>query len=228
MKTLLAIGDSFTYGEELSDLNNAWPQILGNKLGYKVINKGVPGSCNYRMMRHLVDCNLSNIDLVVIGWSHFDRVEVADEEGIYETWPGGNRTKQRGQAKWRGDFIDYFSRHHNDDYLYRQYLLYIILSQNHLVANNTQYIMLDAFGNHKDLRRFDLANADLIKQINVKHFLGWPTESMMEWTVDAPCGNKWPILKGPGGHFLDEGHRIVADKIYEYMFKNKFIKNNVD
>jgi hypothetical protein len=223
MKTLLAIGDSFTYGEELADIRNAWPHVLGNKLGYQVINKGIPASCNYRMLRCLVEQDLKDIDLVVIGWSHFDRVEVSDEEGTYEIWPGGNRTKQRTQAAWRGSLIDYFSRHHNDDYLYRQYLLYIILSQSHLIANNKPYIMLDAFGNHKDPRRHSVDNQDLLRQVDITRFLGWPNESMLEWTIDCPTGNKWPILRGPGGHFLDEGHAIVANKIYDSLTKNNLI-----
>jgi hypothetical protein len=32
---------------------------------------------------------------------------------------------------------------------------------------------------------------------------------MMDWTYNTP--------KGPGGHFLEEGHAIVADKIYEHI-----------
>jgi hypothetical protein len=32
---------------------------------------------------------------------------------------------------------------------------------------------------------------------------------MMEWTYETP--------QGPGGHFLEQGHVIVADKINEYI-----------
>jgi hypothetical protein len=32
---------------------------------------------------------------------------------------------------------------------------------------------------------------------------------MMEWTYGSP--------QGPMGHFLEEGHAIVADKIYEHI-----------
>jgi hypothetical protein len=31
----------------------------------------------------------------------------------------------------------------------------------------------------------------------------------MEWTYGTP--------RGPRGHFLEQGHEIVADKIYEYI-----------
>lgn len=219
MKTILTIGDSFTYGDELTNLDNAWPHVLGRKLNYNVLNKGVSASGNYKMLRCLVEQGLVDTDLVVIAWSHFDRVEVCDEEGVYEMWPGGERKGPRGLASWRGTLIDYNSRHHSDDYLYRQYLIYIILAQNFLKANGKKYVMLDTFGNHLDPRRNVAENQDLIKQIDTTYFLGWPNESMMEWTLD--CTN--PVPAGPGRHFLDEGHQIVAEKIYEFLSKNKLV-----
>ena len=217
MNKLLAIGDSFTYGEELPDVNAAWPYVLGRKLGYQTVNCGVPGSANYRMLRCLIEHDLSQFALVVIAWSHFDRIEMSDEVGIYETWPGGERKRQVSEAPWRKTVINYISRHHDDDYLYRQYLIYIILAQSHLIACNKPYIMLDAFGNHLDSRRNNLQNLDLVQQINIDRFLGWPNESMMEWTKNCPTGDLWPIPTGPGGHFLDEGHQIVAEKIYKHL-----------
>ncbi len=33
---ILTLGDSFTFGAELSDISNAWPYLLGKKLGYEV------------------------------------------------------------------------------------------------------------------------------------------------------------------------------------------------
>ena len=91
MKKLLAIGDSFTYGDELTDRTDAWPYLLGKKLGYNVTNRGVRASGNTKMVRSLVEENINDYELVVIAWSGFDRIEFADECGIWETWPGANR-----------------------------------------------------------------------------------------------------------------------------------------
>ena len=65
--------------------------------------------------------------------------------------------------------------------------------------------MSDAFLNHKFPGRFDQKNKDLIDQIDTDHFLGWPNESMQEWTQECPYG--------PGKHFLEKGHQIVAEKM---------------
>jgi hypothetical protein len=200
---LLTVGDSFTYGEELSDLNNAWPFLLGNKLGYEILNLAKPGSGNTRMIRHAVE-QINNYDLIVIAWSHFARTELADENGFYDLWPGCSALPHKELSSWRSDVIDYYSKHHNDEYLFNQYLINIVLIQQYLKFNNKKYIMLDTFGN-KNYRK----NNTVVDQIDQINYLGWPTTTMMEWTYGTP--------RGPRGHFLDQGHEIVADKIYEHI-----------
>ena len=83
---LLTVGDSFTYGEELADINSAWPFLLGAKLGYEVINLAKPGSGNTRMIRHCIE-QVNDYDAVIIAWSHFARMEFADDLGPYDIWP---------------------------------------------------------------------------------------------------------------------------------------------
>jgi len=200
---LLAVGDSFTYGEELSNLNNAWPYLLGNKLGYEITNLAKPGSGNTRMIRHAVE-QINNYDLIVIAWSHFARTELADENGFYDLWPGCSILPHKEFSLWRSDVINYYSKHHNDQYLYNQYLINIILIQQYLKFNNKKYIMLDTFGNNNYRK-----NNTVVDQIDPTYYIGWPTTTMMEWTHGC--------LKGPGDHFLEQGHEIVADKIYEHI-----------
>ena len=200
---LLAVGDCFTYGEELSDLNNAWPFLLGNKLGYTVNNLAKPGSGNTRMIRHAVE-QIDNYDLIVIAWSHFARTELADKNGFYDIWPGCSALPYKEFSPWRSDVINYYSKHHNDQYLYNQYLINVVLLQNFLNANNKKYIMLDAFGNN-NYRKNDI----IVDQIDSTYYVGWPTTTMMEWTYGT--------TQGPNGHFLEQGHEQVANKIYEHI-----------
>ena len=201
---LLTVGDSFTYGEELGDLTNAWPFILGNKLNYAVTNLALPSKSNTYMLRTVVEHG-TNYDLIVVAWSHFAREEHGDERGIYDVWPGNLGALFTGELSYRKELIDYISRHHDDKYLYTQYLLNIILLQNFLKQHNKKYIMIDAFGNTK-VRNL---NETLSQAIEKDYFLGWPNESMMEWTYGCPQGSR--------GHFLEQGHEIVADKIYEHI-----------
>ena len=200
---LLAVGDSFTYGEELADRNSAWPFLLGNKLGYKITNLAKPGSGNTRMVRHAVE-QINNYDLIVIAWSHFARTELADKNGFYDLWPGCSTIPHKEFSPWRSEVINYYSKHYNDQYLYNQYLINIVLIQQYLKFNNKKYIMLDAFGNNNYRK-----NNTVVDQIDPIYYIGWPTTTMMEWTYGTP--------QGPHGHFLEQGHEIVADKIYEHI-----------
>jgi len=205
---LLTVGDSFTYGEELEHITSAWPNLLAKKLGYELTNLAKPGSGNTRMIRHCIE-QIDNYNIVIIAWSHFARMELADEQSFYDLWPGCDGKLHRHNAPWRAEVIDYITRHHNDDYLYRQYLINIILIQNYLKSKNKLYLMLDSFGNHQANERTLEYNKVYIEQIDTRYYIGWPNESMMEWTYGVP--------QGPCNHFLDQGHIIIADKIYEYM-----------
>ena len=219
MKKILAIGDSFTYGDELDDVTNGWAYLLAKKLQCQIINRGVCGSGNIKMVRSLVEEKIDDYDLVVIAWSGFDRIEFADEYGVWESWPGSNKNVFRipeKTTKFRGTVIDYINRYHDENYLYQQqYLVQVILAQSYLKYHQKNYIMLDAIINHKSPLRFDEKNQSLISKIDTDRFLGWPNESMQEWTQGVPLA--------PRLHFLEEGHMIVAEKIYDFLIKKKYV-----
>lgn len=211
MSKLLALGDSFTYGEELDDRKNCWAQLVADEFGLELDNCGIPGGSNQRVMRMLMMHNLVDVSLVCIGWSHFDRFEASDELGTWDIWPGGKRTGYVKEAPWRKTLVDYVSRHHNDDNFYMHYLSYIVLVQSYLSQRNIPFIMMDAFGNHLDPRRYDQRFKVLLDQVDTNKFIGWPNSSMMDWAKDTP--------HGPGNHFLDEGHAIVAQQVIQQAKK---------
>ena len=198
---LLTVGDSFTYGEELSDITKSWPNILSKINGHELTNLAEPGSGNTSVVRNCIQ-HVDQYDMVIIAWSHFARIEFADEYGIYDTWPGHRGLLFNDNLEFRKKILSYITNYHNDNYLYNQYLINIILLQNYLKSNNKKYIMLNSFGRNK-------IDNNLIDQIDKELFLGWPNQSMMEWTYGC--------AKGPGGHFLEDGHIKVAEKINEHI-----------
>ena len=209
---LLAVGDSFTYGEELADRNFAWPYLLGKKLNSEITNLGKPGAGNTKILRNTVE-HASDYDIVIVAWSHFARIEMADEHGIYDIWPGSTGNLFKDELTYRRDLLNYINRHHDDLYLYSQQLIRVILLQNYLKQTNKKYIMLDAFTECYDptspREKMRLLVPQLANQIDPMYYLGWPNETMMEWTYRTP--------QGPDGHFLEQGHQRVADKIYEHI-----------
>ena len=209
---LLAVGDSFTYGEELTDRSVSWPCLLADRLGYELTNLALPAKGNDYMVRTVIE-NANEYDLIVVAWSHFARLEFADEHGIYDIWPGNAGNLFTNELSYRKDILSYINRHHDDQYSYSRYLINIILLQNYFKQNNKKYIMLTSFNQNYigDLAHIKLREklSHLLDKVDQQYYIGWPNETMMEWTYGCS--------KGSGGHFLDEGHEIVADKIYEYI-----------
>jgi len=64
-------------------------------------------------------------------------------------------------------------------------------------------------GNEHYHNRYHYKDPKLVSLVNTDYFLGWPNTGMMEWTYGAE--------QGPGGHFLEAGHKIVANQIYEHI-----------
>jgi hypothetical protein len=204
---VLTVGDSFTYGEELTDVKQAWPYVLQTKLSCELTNLGQPGVGNTSMVRTVVE-HTADYDLIIVAWSHFARIEFADEHGIFDTWPGNRGVTFTNDLIYRADLLKYITAHHNDEYLYKQYLTNILLLQSYVQQQGKKLLMLDAFGNNI-LLRWSPSLKNIRDQINPFNFLGWTGKTMSEWTYGTPIGAR--------GHFLEEGHAIVADKIYEHI-----------
>jgi hypothetical protein len=201
---LLTVGDSFTYGEELADLTSAWPSLLANRLGYELTNLAKPGGGNTQMIRHVVE-QANNYDLVIIAWSHWARIEFADEYGVYDAWPGNEGLFFKNKCEFRSRLLEYITKHHDDDYFYKQQLINVILTQQYLKSLGKKYLMVTAFGDNSKVDAF----AELNDQIDRDFYIGWPLETLKGWTQNMP--------KGWNGHFIEEGHEWVANKIYEHV-----------
>ena len=70
-KHILAVGDSFTYGEELKTTQDAYAQLIAHRCDVTLINLAKPGSGNKLMIRNVMEhvANNQHTDLVIIGWS---------------------------------------------------------------------------------------------------------------------------------------------------------------
>ena len=219
MKKLLTVGDSFTYGEELEDRASAWPQVLANKLQMQLLNLGQPSASNDKILRKTIDQTIveTDIDLVVIGWSNIGRSEHADEFGYYDVWPGyqGNLFKQDG-SHWRNELVDYVSRYHNSEAIHRKFIQQVILLQSYLQSRGIKYIMLNIVQNEYYKKKHFDGQMQYFEQVNKDYFLGFNESGMLEWT--------YKCSQGPGGHFLEDGHKIVANKIYEHITNLGWLK----
>lgn len=208
---ILTVGDSFTYGDELQDRNLAWPNVLASMLGGTVVNKGQPGGSNDSIVRICIDHVVhEEVDLVVIGWSSPGRTEFADECGYFDIWPGYNgRAHIHDDASWRRDLLDYINQHNNTEAYQEKFLNQILLMQGFLKSKNIRVLMLNTVQNEYYKRAIPIRLVDHYYKVDKDHFIEFGKSGMMEWTFGSP--------QGPYGHFLEEGHQIVADKIYDHI-----------
>ena len=48
---------------------------------------------------------------------------------------------------------------------------------------------------------------NFFEYLKSENFVGWPDTGFVEWT--------WGTAQGTGGHPLQEGHKRIAEKLYE-------------
>jgi hypothetical protein len=214
IKHILTVGDSFTYGEELSNLDLAWPRVLGSKCKSCVTNLGQPASSNDKIVRKTIERLINpledSIDLVVIGWSSPGRAEFADDVGAYDVWPGySGNLFVKDNARWRQELCNYVSKFHSMIYYYQKYLQQVILLQNFLENQNIKYVMLDTLQNDYYKQKFFDELPFYLDKINTDTFIDFGKAGMIEWAHECTFG--------PNGHFLEDGHQLVAEKIYEHI-----------
>lgn len=222
IKNITTIGDSFTYGEELADRRDAYAYKLADLCSADVVNLGAPGTGNKSMIRRVIEICAGTSgedqvpDLIVIGWSSPGRMEFADADGVYDIWPGqdGSRFKVGGQ-EWRTELMNYINKHHDTKYIYQQYLQDIILTQSLLCQQNIRYVMMTTNSNEYYHKTWFNGMPKLASLIDASNYLGWPTEGMAEWTQGCK--------RGPMGHFLEEGHKRVAAKLYQHIKNNGWL-----
>jgi hypothetical protein len=175
-------------------------------------NMAKPGSGNRRMVRNVIEqvCSNPQIDLVIVGWASPGRMEFCDSAGFYDIWPGyrGNAF-MRDDHVWRQEILDYINKHHDPEYLYKQTILDIIMLQSFLKDRGIKYLMLTTVANEYYHTIYYSKVPELSKQVDPTYYPGWPTEGMAEWTNGCK--------RGPNGHFLENGHKQVADKLYEHI-----------
>jgi len=202
---LLTVGDSFTYGSELANPNwHSWPVLLSRKNNWQIVNQGKGGGSNDRIIRIVFEEMQNNYDLIIVGWTSYDRFEVNNND--ISIYTAENRPLL-DEWKWTKDYYKYG---YDAYYHFTKYLRQIILLQNHFRQHNQRYIFCNAIETPElYIKQAWATPTYLLDQIDPTYFIGWPNEHMGVWQGDCP--------KGPGGHPLELGHQRIAETINEHI-----------
>ena len=204
-----AIGDSFTFGDELESQDSAWPAVLGRMLDRPVLNKGRPATGNTRMVKRAIDAVLASAEMIIIGWSGVERQEFADEIGTYDLWAGRNFRAFQQDPTHRIDMIKYMTAYDAPKYYYAQWLRQIILVQSLCKLHSIPCAMFVACAANESHRLYAKDFAVLVDKIDHGMFVDTMLNSVAEWCYGLPYG--------PNGHPLAQGHELIASKINEHI-----------
>lgn len=224
--TLLVVGDSISFGYELSDLPSpltdgtgnfyldpatghreimlpsqlSYPALLANRLNMPCENLSLIGGSNDRIFRVTVEQVLKKTyDLVICSWTGTDRFDF--------TYQGEDLPLNVGSSKynfkkfpWLKSFV---TDHYNAEHMINRFFSQLICLQAWLKQQNQPYI----FVNGLDL---PIGNQHqyYIQHIDCTQFPTWGS-SLTSWCKGLP--------HGPMDHMLEEGHELIADRIYTVL-----------
>lgn len=224
--TILAVGDSLTYGSELPDLPGllagrfgndfrndkgetfvsppsrlAWPSKLAELMNTEVDNLGLIGCGNDRIFRKALKHSAAKkYDLVIVAWSEVSRYDFA--------FQGKEMPISMVNLKDFGWAKEFMANHYDYDQCEERGLCLMIALQNHFKQINQPYLFVNA------MPMLLSKTNPLVGLIDQRNFIGFNHSGMTDWCAQAG------VPHGPYGHFLEQGHELVAKRLYEFMKLN--------
>jgi len=239
---LLANGCSFTEGYDLFHKESSWPYQLGNSLNFKTVNLALGGSSNDRIYRTTIEYlnTHSDPDLVVIGWTSFNRAEISSVHGLYLRLTNDNCLSDTTEFDQDLTNVHKFwlTTLYNQYINYRNWLHNVLHLQNYFVIKNINYRFFSAFdtnhilefANESDLS-LELADQSFQWRDRKKYapFRGIHKEyqellglvkqiDLSKWitrnqhTMQSFL-NTYNYNVDATGHYLEDGHRHWAEQI---------------
>ena len=205
---ILTLGDSYTYGYELSNpTKDAWPVKLADSLACDVKNLGIPGGSNDRIFRLAVSELVRNTyDIVICAWTEVSRLDLT---------ANGQEFQVTGASTWHHDRFpwikEYYANHYSERHAVETWLTKVIALQEFFKARKQKYIFVNMNCNWDHANYYkELGLEHLVNSIDKTYYPGWDIgEGLSGWQGDCP--------KGPGGHPLELGHQRIAEKFYEHI-----------
>jgi|LakMenEpi03Aug12_release.lakeMendotaPanAssembly.Ray.scaffolds.fasta_scaffold49262_3 lysophospholipase L1-like esterase len=215
--SILVIGDSLSFGSELSDVPEhlglygndnaadgrttqpsqyAWPSLLAKRLGTTVDNLSIAGGSNDRIFRLALSKSVKNkYSLVICAWTTVDRFDFSYQGKDLPLTAGADASLH---FPW---FKQYFVNHYDSTKSQQRWLAQLLSLQAFFAQQQQPYLFAKGCKVvvHESLNY-------LSRKIDTKYCVNWESD-MMSWCVALP--------QGENGHFLEQGHQLVADRFID-------------
>jgi hypothetical protein len=233
--TILVIGDSISYGAELSDLpaqpagilgndfwdpvlleshtrpasQLAWPALLGQRFRRPVENLSLIGGSNARIHRLSVSLAArKKYDLIICAWTHITRIDVS--------WRGQECPVTVTSTHWPW-VKSYFADHWQLEQELERQMTYLLSLQSFFHQQQQPYLFVNAAGWYEGSTRA----RELHPAIDRQHYALWRSDLLTE------C-HRAQVPFGPQGHFLEQGHQLAADLVEDFVITGKILGHHDD
>ncbi len=205
-KTLVAFGDSCTYGHGLKDCiapdgvnpgkspsEMAWPTELAynfaptNSEEIPYANLGIPGASNKEIWNKIMNTKLDHNNIVVIGWSLYNRTCVINKHGVDQIGIWQDTKPAKSYFKHLYDDYDM----HNDFYL----------RANHI----KQYLDQKEIENYH--WRLETTMSEQVPKWNEVRFIDFDYHNLK---------NKYPLAQD-NLHPGEEAHKKIAESLFQHI-----------
>lgn len=220
---ILVLGDSTTFGAELSDLpvkhfgvhgndyidsngkprvsppsDLAWPALLADKLGCEVVNQSIVGGSNDRIFRLAIEqTSQQHWDLVICAWTSVDRFDLTD---------GTRDLAISVNSHWGINWVkEYIASHWDCTHADINFVTKLIALQSYFAQKKQSYLFVKS----TEIKLCNKAQV-LEQQIDQKYCVDWDN-NFYKWASDCPLGTD--------KHLLEQGHIRIADIMYQHVCK---------
>ena len=244
MKTLLAVGCSFTNKNfkskdhpEIDCSFPKWPEVLGNKLGYNVVNLGLSGNSNDRIFKTTQDYLVNNkVDMICALWTQSTRLNVHDMENC--NWNYVTRETSKSLKIFDVEkFLNVVENDGKNNYLK--------LANEHL----RNIFMLDQLSKHNNIPIYHMQGASsfipeiegvaLSRKRHIKYLHAFVDSKYFNILDEQANIWGWPFYKELGGismsdffkqediisdidrHPSARGHEVIANNYFELIESNE-------
>ena len=233
---LVAAGDSFIWGSELSDSpdcgvdgysRSTFPALLADQFGLEYCCAAYPGNANNAISRMAIDAvnKIKGDKFLLVQWTYAQRNEFRFVDG----WASINSWHTTHK-----DFSEVYFKHAGNTEYYEIYstLKEIVFLQQYCQLNNIPYMFMTAdniFFRHENyLRSQDSSLENLYSQINWDNWFWFPSGTESNDSTIPRGFHRWAIENkytvGLKGHPLEKAHNdatmLIKEKFNELVTKH--------
>jgi hypothetical protein len=211
MKTLYIFGDSFSTNfstiNEI-ELEESWPILLSNKLGYELKSYASPGISNYGILNKIYDnldlTEIDKSDIIIIGITFYDR--------LYDLWKNAGIDLKDGKLSGISENeMNFYKEKILDTPGMMQYIknsllqYYFIINSLKSITPNVLFWNIDKCDLPIFKKMTELNGENYIKPFDKKCWIDYCYSNQLWWQTNNDK------------HFGKAGHKEFFEYLYQYI-----------